>query len=568
MAANELELWPLAMGLLGGLALFLFGIEQLAEALKAAAGPSLKTALAKLTRNRFAAAATGALVTSIIQSSSITTVLVVGFISAGLMSLTQSIGIIMGANIGTTITAQIIAFQVAGYALVLIAAGFAVRFFAKRIEIRQYGKAIMGLGLVFFGMSIMGDGMAPLRSHSFFLDLMARMENPLIGILLGMAFTALVQSSSATTGVVIAMASQGLLSLPAGIALILGSNIGTCITAMLASIGRPREALRAALVHLLFNVLGVLLWFFFIAQLADIAVWLSPEAAGLTGIAERAAETPRQIANAHTVFNVSSTLAFIGFAAWFARLVEWLVPDRPFAQEAEVRARYLAEDLIGTPALALDLTHREILHMGDRVKQMMREILPVMMTGSNAELAEVRRMDEAVDILHGHIITYLGKISQNELTENQMDELMRLMEAANDLENIGDIIETNLTALGERRIEHGVRISDPTQQVIRDFHSVVSRSLDLALHAITQKDAEVAEHVSAMKPEINRMADSAASHEATRLVLPMPNRLRAYAIETDMIENLKRIYYFCKRMARAAIPRQSDEDGADKIEAA
>lgn len=554
MESSGLDLAALLMGLLGGLALFLFGMEQLASALKAVAGDGMKAALARLTRTRFSAVATGALVTAVIQSSSITTVLVVGFISAGLMSMTQSIGVIMGANIGTTITAQIIAFQVARYALALIAVGFVMQFFAERAEFRQYGKIIMGLGLVFFGMGIMGDGMAPLRSQEFFLDWMARMENPLIGILLGMLFTALVQSSSATTGVVIAMASQGLLSLPAGIALILGSNIGTCITAILAAIGRPREAQRASLVHLTFNVLGVLIWFLFIPQLAQLATWISPHIENVTGIAQRAAETPRQIANAHTIFNVTSTVLFIGFATQFARLVEWLVPDRPLAEEDELRARYLAEDLISTPSLALDLARREILNVGSRVKRMMREILPAMLTGNGVQLDEVERMDEAVDALHGHIITYLGRISQNQLSEGQTDELIRLMEAANDLENIGDIIETNLTALGRRRIEHGVRISEPTQQVIRNFHESVSEALDSALHAITEKDEDVAKRVIAMKPAINQLAESASAHEATRLVIPLPNRLHSYAVETDMLENLKRVYYFCKRMARASIP--------------
>ncbi|MEA2080056.1 MAG: Na/Pi symporter, partial [Pseudomonadota bacterium] len=266
----------MAMKLLGGLALFLFGMEQMADALKAAAGERMKVILAKLTTNRFMGAATGAFVTAIIQSSSVTTVLVVGFITAGLMSMSQSIGVIMGANIGTTITAQIVAFKVTHYALLMVAAGFGMLFFSRKEKINQYGGMLMGLGMVFFGMSVMSDAMNPLRSYQPFLDLMTRMENPLIGILVAAGFTALIQSSSATTGIVIVMASQGFITLSAGIALAFGANIGTCVTALLASIGKPREAVRAALVHVLFNVCGVLLWLGFIPYLAQFVTWFSP----------------------------------------------------------------------------------------------------------------------------------------------------------------------------------------------------------------------------------------------------------------------------------------------------
>jgi len=244
------------MQLFGGLALFLFGMEQMSDSLKAVAGEKMKTILSKLTTNRVSGALTGALVTAVIQSSSVTTVLVVGFISAGLMSMSQSIGVIMGANIGTTITAQIVAFKVTKYALLMISVGFTMLFFSQQHKIKQYGGMLMGLGLVFFGMGVMSEAMHPLRSYQPFLDLMVNMSNPLLGILVAAAFTALVQSSSATTGIVIVMASQGFISLPAGIALAFGANIGTCVTALLAAIGKPREALRAAAVHVLFNVLG------------------------------------------------------------------------------------------------------------------------------------------------------------------------------------------------------------------------------------------------------------------------------------------------------------------------
>ncbi|MDH3934746.1 MAG: Na/Pi cotransporter family protein, partial [Gammaproteobacteria bacterium] len=419
----------MGMKLLGGLALFLFGMEQMADALKAAAGERMKLVLAKLTANRFMGAATGAFVTAIIQSSSVTTVLVVGFITAGLMSMAQSIGIIMGANIGTTITAQIVAFKVTKFALLMVAGGFGMLFFSKQEKIKQYGGMLMGLGLVFFGMSVMSDAMNPLRSYQPFLDLMTRMDNPLVGILVAAGFTALIQSSSATTGIVIVMATQGFISLEAGIALAFGANIGTCITAMLAAIGKPREAVRAAVVHVLFNVFGVLLWVGLIPYLAEVVVWLSPAHPGLSGTDKLAAEAPRQIANAHTVFNIANTLIFIGFTSQFARLVEWLVPDKPIEEEIISQPKYLDEELLDTPSLALDRVRLEIGHMGKSVNEMVEQILPAVVSGKPLSLKEIAKIDNEVDILHGHIITYLGNISRKTLTDEQTQKLVGLMSA-------------------------------------------------------------------------------------------------------------------------------------------
>ena len=403
-SAEAIPLFALLMGLFGGLALFLYGMDQMSQSLEEVAGDRMKAILSRLTSNRLMGALTGAFVTAVIQSSSVTTVLVVGFITAGLMSLSQSIGIILGANIGTTITAQIIAFKVTKFALLMVAVGFGMLFFGRRERLRQYGTGLMGLGLVFFGMGVMGDAMSPLRTYEPFLAWMARLETPAIGIVAGALFTALVQSSSATAGIVIVLASQGLISLAAGIAVIFGANIGTCITALLASIGKPREAVRASVVHVLFNVIGVLIWLPFIDQLAALVTQVSPVAQDLTGTAKLAAETPRQIANSHTVFNVANTLIFLPFTGLLAGLVERLVPDRPEKEGFRVRAKYLDEELLSTPSLALDRARLEILHLGDYVMEMMRRILPAMLIGERAELEEIAEMDDRVDRLHGQIV--------------------------------------------------------------------------------------------------------------------------------------------------------------------
>jgi phosphate:Na+ symporter len=560
---DDIDWFNMGMALFGGLALFLFGMEQMADSLKAAAGERMKLILAKLTANRFMGAITGAFVTAIIQSSSVTTVLVVGFITAGLMSMAQSIGIIMGANIGTTITAQIIAFKVTKFALIMVAIGFSMLFFSKQEKIRQYGGILMGLGLVFFGMSIMSDAMKPLRSYQPFLDMMTSMENPLIGILVAAAFTGLVQSSSATTGIVIVMATQGFITLQAGIALAFGANIGTCVTALLASIGKPREAVRAGLVHILFNVFGVLLWISFIPQLAEFVTWLSPAHPELSGTDRLASEAPRQIANAHTVFNIMNTLIFIGFTSQFARLVEKLVPDKPLEELIIAKPKYLDEELLETPSLALDRARFEIGHMGEHVKEMLHGIMTAIITGDRLMLKNIAKIDDAVDILHGHIVTYLGRISQKELTEEQTRRLVNLMATANDLENIGDIIETDMVHLGNEGIETQVSISEETREVLRKLHDIVSTTTELAIDAVMEDDQQAAQEVIAMKADITRLMNSAVMHETRRLVAEEPNRLAAYTLEIDIIEKLKRIYYFSKRMAKAVAPVEVTEPAAE-----
>lgn len=540
----------MAIQLFGGLALFLYGMEQMANALKAVAGERMKVVLAKLTTNRFMGAITGAFVTAVIQSSSVTTVLVVGFISAGLMSMSQSIGIIMGANIGTTVTAQIVAFKVTKYAMLMISLGFGALFFSKKEKLKQYGAMLMGLGLIFFGMGIMSDAMSPLRSYQPFLDLMVRMENPLIGILIAAAFTALVQSSSATTGIVIVMASQGFISLPAGIALAFGANIGTCVTALLASIGKPREAVRAAMVHIMFNLAGVLVWIAFIPNLAEFVMLVSPVSQHLPEAARLAADTPRQIANAHTIFNLANTLLFIGFIGTFARVVELLVPDKPLEEVPITKPRYLDEELLETPSLALDMVRLEISRTGAQVESMLEKILPALLEGDKPMLSEIREMDEKVDVLHKHIVSYLGRLSRKTLSESQSASVLRLMSIINDLENMADLIERDMVTLGHKIIQDQLRISPETQRMLQHLHTQITQSVELAVRAVKMHDTARADQVIGMRTTVQQLFEAASSHQATRLVADAPNRLSTYTVEVELIDKLQRIYHFAERIAQ------------------
>ncbi len=542
----------MTMSLLGGLAVFLYGMEKMAEALKKVAGESMKLILARLTNSRIMGLLTGAFVTAIIQSSSVTTVMLVGFVTAGLMSFAQAIGVILGADIGTTITAQIVAFKVTKYALLLVAIGFGMIFMGRNERIKQYGNLIMGLGLIFFGMGIMSDGMRPLRDYQPFIELMGSVSNPLIGILVATLFTALVQSSSATMGVVIALALQGLITLEAGIALALGANIGTCATAGLAAIGKPREAVRVAVAHVAFKIVGVALIIPFIPYFADLVRDISPAAdVGLAGMDRLAAETPRQIANAHTLFNVGIAFVFLPFSNQFARFCEWLVPDRALVEEEElVRPTYLDVELIDTPPLALERARYEIGHMGEYVNQMLSASIPALLDGNLERIKEVSAIDDKVDFLYKEIVAYLGKVGRKELMDNQADELSKLLSAANDLENIGDLIETDALDLAEVSDAQGVSISEETKTVLGELHATIAESVRLALHAVATNDAVLAQQVIAMKSSIQEQATSAEMHQARRLAADAPNRVSAYSVEVEIIEKMKRIYYFAKRMAK------------------
>ena len=557
--AESLQAGSVLMGLVGGLALFLFGLDQMSDALKLIAGDGMKKILAKLTTNRFTGALAGALVTAIVQSSSVTTVLVVGFISAGLMSLTQSIGVIMGANIGTTITAQLIAFKITHYSLLLVATGFFMLFCSKNERVRHYGHMIMGLGLIFFGMHLMSDGTQPLRTYQPFMEMMQQMDNPVTAILLAAAFTALVQSSSATTGLVITLASQGFISLDAGIALVFGANIGTCITAGLASLGKPRDAVRAAFVHVLFNVAGVMIWIAFIPQLSEFVTWLSPTNSQLVGSARLAAETPRQIANAHTVFNVTNTFLFIWFTAPFAWLVQRIVPDPAVVEIKAEKPKYLDPILLQTPALAMDIVRMELGRLGATALHMMRGALDTVIRGRNDEINALEDLDNNVDSLYGAIVTYLGRLSKENLTSRQSRQLHDYLAAANYIESIGDMIETNLVDAGRDRLRAKLQISEATVGILTALNKEVAWATERAIRAIVSNDKEIALEVAEAKSEINRLAAEAEVHLSRRLSADEPNRLATFRLESEVMEYLRRMYYFAKRIAKLV----GDEDEAD-----
>lgn len=538
----------MGMALCGGLALFLFGMDQLSAALKAVAGERMRDILARLTGNSALAAVTGALITAVIQSSSVTTVLVVGFVSAGLMSLTQSVGVIMGANVGTTITAQIVAFKVGDAALMMIAVGFAAWFGGRRDSLRQYGAMVMGIGLVFYGMHVMSEGMSPLREHAPFIELMREMRHPLAGMLVGAVFTALVQSSSATTGIVIVLASQGFISLSAGIALALGANVGTCVTAMLASLGKPREAQRAAAVHVLFNLGGALLWLGLLDLLVTVATWLSPVHANLEGAARLAAETPRQIANANTAFNLINTLLFLPFCGQFARLVQRCLPDHAPAAGGRT-ARYLDAALVDTPTLALQRARMELGHLGELVCDMLRALGAAAHSRDAGALAVVATREQVFQQLRRETLAYLGSIGGTALAAHDSRELGRMLNATVYLEAIATEVATRLLPITRQGLALGPR---PEPAVLDAYAGLLRTTLEaigLAARAVSAPDPAAADAVRALKPPFRDEVASVLALQARDLGEPAGRRLENFRLEMEYVECVRRLYALCKRLA-------------------
>lgn len=541
----------IVLGLLGGLALFLLGMNILTDALTSVAGDKMRDLLARLTGNRFAAAISGTIVTAVTQSSSVTTVLLVGFVSAGLMNASQCFGVIIGANIGSTFTAQIIAFNVTAYAPLLLAAGVFTQMIARRQKVRHYAGVVLGLGLVFTGMAVMSEATYPLRENPAFVEAMKSMETAALGILVGAVFTAIVQSSGATTGLIIVLASQGFISLEAGIALALGANIGTCVTAILAAIGKPRAAWQVATMHILFNVIGVIVWLAFIDQLALMVRAISPEATNLQGVQRVAAEAPRQIANAHTLFNVINAGFFLIVTGWMVRLAQWLVPIRTDEQDTGVKPRFITSQSLAMPAISLDYTRLELERIARRVQAMFDCLPQLIAQGDEQAQKSIHKLSDETELLYGHVVTHLSKLSQADLAQPDSDRLQALLSVGNHLRDLAEIIRDDLAVLGtDRQHSNKFEPSEETEQHFKHVHAQIASALGLIIDALHSGDRKPAQQVVDMKKQVYQDLDDLGRHLARRLAADEPDRLTHYRVESDIREQLKRCYYLIRRIGK------------------
>ncbi len=552
--ADRLDYLGMGVGLFGGLAFFLFGMEQMTAGLKAAAGEQMKVVLAKLSSNRVMGAITGALVTAVIQSSSVTTVLVVGFVSAGLMTMMQSIGIIFGANVGTTITAQIVAFRVTEAALPMLTIGFLMTFVSKQGKSRHYGAMLMGLGLIFFGMSVMSDAMAPLRTYEPFLEFMRAMENPLLGILVAALFTALVQSSSATISLAVVMATQGFVTLEVGILIVFGAKIGTCVTALLAAIGKPRDALRAALVHVLYNILGALVWIGFIDFLARMAVSVSPSYDTLVAADRLAAEVPRQVANAATIWATANVVIFLPFVGIFSRVVSLIVRDKVEPDTLIVRPKFLDNELIAVPSLALERVQLELGHMGEWVDNMLRGIKPAMEDGDPEAFNDIVKNGDRVVVLRDAVVHYAQRLGRGELTDAESVQHAKFLGIATDIEGLADVVSKELVSVGQAFQKHEIKTSETTGEMLDQAYQTVCKAVGDALKSVVEDDQRAAQDVLVHRDEFWQLSEQVLRRQADRLALDDPDRLVKHRLQTDLLDKLRRVYMLAEHLAASALP--------------
>ncbi len=542
--------WVIFMlfALAGGLGLFLFGMDMMSSSLQRGAGHRMRGILSVLTRNRMIGMAMGALVTMVIQSSSATTVVLVSFVQAGLMSFAQTLGVILGADIGTTITAQLIAFKLTDYALLIIAMGFGLRYLTKHVRMKQLGDAMLGFGILFFGLSIMGKAMEPLHNYKPFIDIMAGLENPVLGIFVGAAFTALIQSSSAFSGIIIIMAQQGFLGLEAGIPLIFGANIGTCVTAALASLNSVRDAKRVALAHTLFKVFGVLLMLAWIPNFTALVERISGDAS-----------IARQVANAHTVFNVGIALIFLPFTPLFARLVIRILPDRDEPVLQKNRARHLDSKMLNAPALALNLAKVEILRMGDEVKSM-AERIPAAYFDRNMDMLDaIHSGEDMVDDLESEISDYLIEIGKQRINKEQTEEVYLMMHVTKQYELIADIIDKELRPLARKMAAEGVVFSQSGTAEVRAFHLKMLKQVARSLEAFRDGSLDEARKIKAKHQRYITLEGNYRQAHYERVHHAVAESVVSSKYHLDLMDALHRIDSYATNIARALLKTYKTE---------
>jgi phosphate:Na+ symporter len=516
------------LALFGGLALVLYGMQLTGEGLQRAAGGHLRHLLTSMTRSRITAVGSGALVTALIQSSSATTLMLIGFVSAGLVTFRQSLGVILGADIGTTFTVQLLAFRVQELALLLVGVGFACSFFARRGVAKNLGQAILGFGFLFLGMRVMTEGIAPLTEHPLTRQvLVAFAGNPFLGLLTGAFFSAAMSSSAATIGLSLSLAHQGLLGVDGAIPVVLGANIGTCATALAASMRSSSDARRVAVAHIAFKVLGVALVFPFIGPLSRL-------------IAETSIDPARQIANAHTLFNVGISGLFLPFAPVAARLIASLVPeeergDNPF------KTRYLDDRYLHQPALAIGQATREALRMGDVAQSMLRDAMIVLRSDNQELLEDVERRDDQLDYLEREIKLFISRLGRETMGPELAQKEIALISFIGNLENIGDIIDKNLMELARKKLYQGRKFSEAGEAELIEFHGIVSKNLERAIAGFAANDRSLAQEVLDQRPVVRQRERELRESHLARLRRGLAESLETSEIHLDVLTNLKRI---------------------------
>lgn len=528
----------IAINLFGGLGLFLFGMSYMGDGLQKAAGSKMKDILAALTKNKLMGVLVGTLVTGVIQSSSATTVMVVGFVNAGLMNLNQAVGIIMGANIGTTVTAFLVSLNITKVATFMVGLGVVIYLASKKKKVKSIAEVIIGFGVLFVGMNIMGSAMEPLETNPRFTGLMTNFDNPFLGILVGFVMTAILQSSSATTGLLIAVAATGVITFNQAYPIVFGQNIGTCVTALLSSIGANKTAKRAAMIHLLFNVTGTVL---FMLLLRIPVQWMVYNIVPV--------DVPKQIAAGHIFFNIINVIVLFPFSGLLVKASELLI--RTDGNESDHVTKYIDDRLLITPSIALTQTAKEVLHLGNLAHEQFTTAIKAFFE-NNEELAhKVFDLEKKVNELSKVTLEFLVKLDKVSLTNYEKDKLVVLMSALNDIERVGDHAD-NIGELVLYKLENKVNFSDSANDEVREMFETTLSVYKSTLDAIRSIELDDCNKVIVNDNKIDEIYKTLRKNHIDRLnnYVCEPN---AGVIFLDIIGNLERIGDHSSNIAESII---------------
>lgn len=517
--------------LIGGLGLFLYGMNVMGEGLQKSAGDRMKSIVEILTKNRFMAVFVGMVVTAIIQSSSATTVMVVGLVNAGILNLTQSVGIIMGADIGTTITAQLVSINLTALAPFSIALGVIINLSTKDQKIKKYAEILIGFGILFMGMDIMKDACKPLRSYEPFTSLITRFGtgSPLdtfLAIGTGFLITAVIQSSSATTVIMIALASAGLLNIESAFPVLLGANVGTCVTALLSSIGAKRAAKRAAIMHLTIKIIGTVTFALFLSGITISLVHLLSD------------NPARQIAWAHTLFNVINTIILLPFAPLLVKFVMKIMPGDDTKEEQDYSLA-LDDRILENPYIAINQLKREIVHMGELAETSFSTAMTGFIEAENDKVSSVFKYEEKINKMEQEILEYLVKISNSAVSGEQREKIDVLFNTVNDIERIGDHAE-NIAELAEYKMKHQLQFSKQANEELINISEVAKKAVNIALNSIDIEDENEANRVISIEERID-VLEKALRKKHIRRLSDGTCQPRAGVVYLDVISNIERV---------------------------
>ena len=536
----------------GGLGLFLFGMELMSDSIEKVAGAKLRRILEIFTTNRFMGMIVGIIFTGIIQSSSACTVMVVSFVNSGLMNLYQAAGVILGANIGTTITSQLVSFNLSKIAPLILLVGVVVMMFTKKEKVRKVAEVVVGFGILFVGLSTMSQAMANMKNEPQVVNLLMSLKNPFLATLMGFALTAVIQSSSVTVSIVLLLANQDLLPLPITLYIILGCNIGACATAMLASMTGKKDAKRAALIHLLFNIIGTVIIYIALFVAGDQIVEL---------IKSISADNGRFVANAHTLIKIAQVIMLFPFTGWLVKMTYLIVPgeDQKVGYRESYQLKYIGDKVVFNPATAVVEVIKELERMASLAEENLNRAMNALITLDEEDIEEVYEVEKNINFLNHAITDYLVKINQTTLPIEDLNSLGALFHVVNDIERIGDHAE-NVADAARQRKEEGVSISKEAQKELGDMLEMVNKIIRYAVEMFAKSDESHMQEIVTLEDQVDEKERELQKKHVERLTKGECSP-EAGMIFSDIVSGLERVADHATNIAFAITTEEDAEDG-------